>query len=230
MLCPCCGRKNEDLQRGCACGACAVAAPQTDAIVELPRIGRAAWGLVGVIAGLGSFLTPWLVAPALLGAWASVSAYRRARRDPARFGGLGFARAGVALASLLLPGLLAFGVYHAQRWQAGRQESARAASRARMLELALAIQAYQRERRALPSPQLTELRAAGLSAGPIADSWGKSLRYRPTGELAAANPAAAPLLTQYSIVSAGEDGEFGTADDLVLRDGVFVPAPPASGK
>ncbi|OYT71656.1 MAG: hypothetical protein CFK52_07280 [Chloracidobacterium sp. CP2_5A] len=199
-------------------------------MVELPRVGQALFGLAGVIAGLGSFLTPWLIAPALLGAYASFVAYRRARREPARFGGLGFARAGVALSSLALPGLLLFGGYQAHRWQVGRQESAQAASRARMLELSLAIQAYQRERRALPSPQLTELRAAGLAHGPMTDSWGRSLRYRPTGELAAASPSAAPLLTQYSIVSAGADGEFGTADDLVLRDGVFMPAPQASDK
>ncbi|MFQ3581537.1 MAG: hypothetical protein SNJ67_11805 [Chloracidobacterium sp.] len=230
MVCPCCGRKHQDLQRGCICGARSVAAPQTDEIVELPRLGRALTGLACAIAGLGSFLTPWLLAPALLGAYASVTAYKRARREPSRFGGLPFARAGVVLSSLVLPGLLLFGSYHAREWYIGQQESARAASRARMLELALAIQAYQKQYRALPSPQLDELRATGLANGLITDQWGKSLRYRPTGELAATNPLTAPLLTQYSIISAGEDGEFGTADDLVLRDGVFVSAGQTPGR
>lgn len=225
MLCPCCGRETQDLRRGCPCGARAVAEPQTDEIAALPRIGRAMTGLACAVVGLGSFLTPWLVPVALLGAYAGWTAYRRARREPARFGGLRCARAGVVLSGLTLPGLLLFGVHHAHQWYVGRRESARAASRARMLELSLAIQTYRKQHQALPSPQLTELRAAGLTSGPVTDEWGKALRYRPTGELAAANPAAAPMLTQYSIVSAGEDGEFGTADDLVLQDGVFVPPP-----
>jgi len=212
------------------CGARAIAAPQTDEIVALPRVGGAVCGLTCAILGLGSFFTPWLVVPALLGAYASVRAYRQARREPAHFGGLRLAQVGVVLSSLVLPGLLVYGGYRAERWYADEQERARAASRARMLELSLAIQAYRKQQGALPSPQLQELRTAGLVSNPVTDAWGKKLRYRPTGELAATNPLTTPLLTQYCIVSAGADGEFGTADDLVLRDGVFVPAAPESDR
>ncbi|MCS7081051.1 MAG: hypothetical protein NZ585_13505 [Chloracidobacterium sp.] len=230
MLCPCCGREQQDLRQGCLCGARAVAAPQTDAIVELPRVGWAVTGLVCAVVGLGGFLTPWLLPLAGLGAYAGWTAYRRAQREPAQFGGLRLARVAVILSGLTLPGLLLFGAYRAHAWYVGRQESARAISRARMLELALAIQAYRRQRHALPSPQLDELRTAGLLSGPVNDKWGKALRYQPTGELAAANPSATPVLTQYRIVSAGEDGEFGTADDLILQDGVFIPPPRATDK
>ena len=172
-------------------------------------------------------MTLWLAPAALVGAYASWTAYRRAQRQPKRFGGLAYARLGMLLTALALPGLVLLGGYRIHQWHIVQQESARAASRARMLELSLAIQAYQKQHRMLPSPQLTELRAAGLVSGPITDEWGKGLRYRPTGELAAANPAATPLITQYSIVSAGEDGVFGTADDLVLQDGVFITPPQA---
>jgi hypothetical protein len=134
------------------------------------------------------------------------------------------------LSGLVLPSLLLVGGYRVQRWYIDRQESARAASRARMLELSLAIRAYQEQHQALPSPDLRELWAAGLPAHQMTDEWGKRLRYQPTGELAATNLLTTPLLTQYSIVSAGEDGEFGTADDLVLRDGVFVSATADTGK
>ncbi|QUV78536.1 hypothetical protein [Chloracidobacterium thermophilum] len=146
MVCPCCGRKHQDLQAGCVCGARAIAAPQTDEIVALPRVGEAVCGLACAILGLGSFFTPWLIVPALLGAYVSLRASRRARREPAHFGGLRWAQAGVVLSSLVLPALLVYGGYRAARWYADEQERARAASRARMLELALAIQAYQKQR------------------------------------------------------------------------------------
>lgn len=230
MLCPCCGRKHQDLRQGCACGARAIAAPQTDEIVTLPRVGQAVFGLACAILGVGSFVTPWLIAPALLGAYVSIVASQQARREPMCFGGLRLAQAGVVLSSLVLPSLLLVGSYRIERWYADQKERARAASRARMLELALAIQAYQKQHQALPSPQLQELQAAGLAPNPVTDEWGKRLRYQPTGELAAMNPLAAPLLTQYSITSAGEDGEFGTADDLVLRNGVFVSPFPEANK
>ncbi len=230
MVCPCCGRKHQDLQAGCVCGARAIAAPQTDEIVALPRVGGAVCGLTCALLGLGSFFTPWLIVPALLGAYVSLRAYRRARREPAHFGGLRLAQVGVALSSLVLPGLLVYGGYRAERWYADEQERTRAASRARMLELSLAIQAYRKQQGVLPSPQLQELRTAELVSNPVTDAWGKKLRYQPTGELAATNPLTTPLLTQYRIVSAGADGEFGTADDLVLCDGVFVPAAPESDR
>ncbi|MGQ9897167.1 MAG: hypothetical protein ACUVR8_06385 [Acidobacteriota bacterium] len=211
------------MRTGCVCGARAIAAPQTDAIVALPRVSGAVFGLICTILGLGSFLIPWLIAPALLGAYASVVAYHQARREPDRFGGLRLAQVGVALSGLLLPGLLVYGGYRAERWYADSQERARAASRARMLELALAIQAYQKQQGMLPSPELQELQMTGAISSPLTDAWGKKLRYQPTSELAATTPLAAPPLTQYRIVAAGADGEFGTADDLVLQDGVFVP-------
>ncbi len=52
---------------------------------------------------------------------------------------------------------------------------------------------------------LRELQPQGLLLAGAADGWGRQFRYEKTGD------------SSFKLVSAGKDGAFGTADDIVLE-------------
>lgn len=221
MLCPCCGRTTVDLRQGCECGAVAVAEPQTDEIALIPRIGRPMTGLFLALLGVGCLLTKWMFIPAVLGVYFSFTGLRRIRADRERFGGRRMALAGAVLSSFVVVIMLGVFAFKISWWLEGERDAEQAATRSRMMELAIALDSYKKKHRTLPS-QLNDLRSEGLLSGPAADYWEKSLTYKPTGQIASASTSTVPLFTQYRLASAGPDGTFGTADDIVLNDSVFM--------
>ncbi len=221
MLCPCCGRTTVDLRQGCECGAVAVAEPQTDEIASIPRIGRPMAGLSLALLGVGCLLTKWMFVPAVIGAYCSYSALRRIRADRERFGGRRMALAGAVLSSFVVVVMLGVFAFKISWWLEGERDAQQAATRARMMELAIALDGYKKKHQTLPS-QLNDLRSEGLLSGPAADYWEKSLAYKPTGQIASASTATVPMFTQYQLASAGPDGAFNTADDILLNDSVFM--------
>jgi Domain of unknown function (DUF4190) len=220
MLCPCCGRTAEDLRQGCECGARAVADPQTDEIFAIPRVGRPLAGLSLALLGLGCVLTKWMFIPAAAAAYFSYTALRQIRSDRERFGGHRMAMAGAALSTVVV--VLMIGVFGLKIswWIDGEHEARQAATRSRMMELAIALDSYKKKHQTLPS-QLNDLRSEGLLSGAAADYWEKTLTYKPTGQIAS-TATTVPTFTQYRLTSAGPDGAFGTADDIVLNDSVFT--------
>jgi hypothetical protein len=223
MLCPCCGRTTVDLRQGCECGAVAVAEPQTDEIASIPRIGRPMAGLFLAVLGIGCLLTKWMFVPAVLGAWFSYTGLRRIRADRERFGGHRMALAGATLSTVIVVIMLGVFAFKISWWLEGERDAQLAATRSRMMELAIALDGYKKKHQTLPS-QLNDLRSEGLLSGPAADYWEKSLTYKPTGQIASASTTTVPTFTQYQLTSSGPDGMPGTADDIILNDSVFMPA------
>jgi hypothetical protein len=231
MLCPCCGRPAGDLRRGCACGAQAVGEPDTTPIAPVRRMGPAMFAFGCSALALGCFVTKLLLPVLALGLFLSFRACRQIRADRVQFGGARLAVGGAVVSAAVAVTLGVSGSVKAVRWYEGLAEGERAATRARMMELAIAFHEYKRVHGAFPG-QLDELRAEGLLSGPTVDFWGKALSYRPTGQIAAVEVtgrrattvvASGPALTQYQLTSAGADGILGTKDDIVLSDNVFAP-------
>jgi hypothetical protein len=160
----------------------------------------------------------------LAGIWQARRALRLITGDAARFTGRNLARFSLALSLLLA---VAFSLVTAKAIPeaiARGREKRLAATRAQMYQLHdQALQKYYREYGTYPQ-ELSDLGRVNRAPLPQQDSWERGLRYSPVSVIAAKG-GAAPF-SNYRLVSAGPDGEFGNADDVLMIDGVIVSAPP----
>ncbi|MCG3160241.1 MAG: hypothetical protein JMDDDDMK_01310 [Acidobacteria bacterium] len=156
----------------------------------------------------------------LLGIWLGRRAVRLIKSDSAGFGGIRIARVSYALAACLLIVFSAVAIASIPRAiERGRARRA-AATRALMYELHVqALQKYHKEYGAYPH-ELADLSRVNASGAPQSDYWEHNFDYRPIGVIASKGSAIS--LSNYTLVSAGPDGEFGTKDDITMVDGVIV--------
>ena len=197
----------------------------------------------------------WTALPlALLCAWACVRACRRIRLEPARFAGLRLARAGAAttIAVWLLLATLV-GVTIPERLRK-RELARRAAENALLYASDQALARYRARFGTYPA-QASDLKrlddptcelaavVAQLEAGEykprtdlasLSTGRGRSRGRRRAATRAASNADdsmdAGLALTNYELVLPGRDRLLGTEDDLRLRDGRIVAAPPTGGR
>lgn len=159
----------------------------------------------------------------LLGIRLSRRAMRLIKSDSAGFGGFRTARFSYALSICLLIVFSAVTVMSIPRAiERGRAQRA-AATRALMYQLhAQALQKYHKEYGAYPH-ELADLSRVNASGVPQSDYWEQNFDYKPVGVIASKGSAIS--LSNYTLVSAGPDGRFGTEDDIVMVDGVIVDSP-----
>ena len=172
------------------------------------------------------FLSAAIIPLTLLGARAAWRAIKLAKTLPAQFGGLRTAQISLALSALLFVTFSAAGLSGIpEAIQRGRTRHA-AASRALMYEHAQALKQYYYEFGTFPT-EAADLARLGLSNVPRADYWEQEFKYAPFGTVASARGTTAGALSfsNFTLTSAGPDGEFGTADDIVMIDGVVVDKP-----
>jgi len=172
---------------------------------------------------LGFYLSAGLVPLSLAGIWLAQRARRLAKSQPDAFGGVGMARTSLLLSSVwavLLLGVTAFNIPEAiARGKAKRQ----AATRAAMYQLhRQSIQKYFNEFGSYPQ-DLSDLSRVNAEAKPRLDYWDQPFLYRPDVEIASNGSAVS--FTNYRLVSAGADGKYGTADDLIMVDGLILEDP-----
>jgi hypothetical protein len=149
-------------------------------------------------------------------------AVKLAKQRPAEFGGLKLAWVSVALAALLCVTFSAAGLSGIPAAiQRGRARHT-AATRAMMYEQVQAFQQYYREYGTYPR-EAPDLARVKLKAALSNDYWENQFQYTPFGTVARNNAPGA--FSNYTLTSAGPDGEFGTSDDIVMVDGVIVEKP-----
>jgi hypothetical protein len=156
---------------------------------------------------------------------------RRARRltaaDPARFGGRRMATASLALSALLFVAFSAAGLSAIPRALEFGRERHVAAVRAEFYRVHNeALARYYKKYGNYPQ-ELADLRQFLKGAVPQNDYWGTPVSYVPTGLIASKDSAS--VFSNYQLVSAGPDGEFGTADDIRMVDGMIVGAADEAG-
>jgi hypothetical protein len=158
----------------------------------------------------------------LAGIWLARRALRLIKSDSASFGGVRVARASYCLSIGLLVVFSAVDVSSIPREIAKRRAKRIAATRALMYELhAQGLQRYYKEYGGYPGELDKEhLSRVNAEETPQSDYWGNNFEYKSVVVVAAKGFAAPP--SDYTLVSAGPDGRFGTEDDIIMIDGVIV--------
>lgn len=162
-----------------------------------------------------------LIPLSLLGGWMGLRAMGKAKADPSRFGGLLTAKVSVLFSFFLfavfgtvvvtsIPGAL----------ERGRAKHIAATSAAMYAMHYEALQKYYHEYGSYPQ-ELTDLSRVNAAATAPSDYWANSFSYSPVGGVIASREVA-PSFSGYKLVSAGEDGKFGTPDDITMIDGIIV--------
>ncbi len=153
-------------------------------------------------------------------------AARQAQALPQQFGGLRTAQLSFVLASLLFVGFAAAGLGGIPNMIERGRERHLAATRAAMYEQAAALQAFNRENGTYPQERTELLNAAQTRV----DYWENEFKYEPFGTVAsnATGVVGGVGFNSYALRSAGPDGAVGTADDIVMIDGVIVSRPAES--
>jgi hypothetical protein len=165
------------------------------------------------------FLSAGIIPLLLVALRLAQRAVKLAKQRPAEFGGLKLARVSFVLAALLFVSFSAAGLSGIPAAiQRGRARHA-AATRAMMYEQAQAYQQYYREYGTYPR-EASDLARVKLKAVSLNDYWENQFQYTPFGTVARSNASGA--FSNYTLTSAGPDGEFGTSDDIVMVDGMIV--------
>ncbi len=192
----------------------------------------------------------WIAIPVtIVVLWGSLKIYRSMLKSPARFCGLGYAKAGL-MASALVPVLIAvlIGVTVPERLRQ-RQDGLQAAANALGYRLDRALVEYKARYGTLPA-ELKDLRRLPDADGSIAAALSNldASAYKPSADLAALPkqksrtlrgavirnasmdaatddlPGEGISFTNYDLPLPGADKLMGTEDDLIVRDGVIIKA------
>lgn len=168
---------------------------------------------------LAFYLSAVVIPLGLLSAWLARRARRLIQHQPALFGGLKLANAAFVLAMLMTVSFSAITISSIPRAiENGRAKHA-AATRATMYQIGRLLHEYNETFGRYPD-DLAELQAFSQEQIPQLDYWEKQIVYSPAAFVASRDSA--PGFSDYRLISAGPDGVTGTADDIVLQDGVIV--------
>ena len=172
---------------------------------------------------LAFYLSAVLVPLSLAGVWLAQRARRLATTRPAIFGGAGLAKTSLLLSSTWAVLLMTVTVLNIPESIERGKAKRRAATRAAMYQLHReSIQKYFNEFGSYPQ-DLSDLSRISSEKSPRLDYWEQPFLYRPDVEIASNGSAVS--FTNYRLVSAGADGAYGTADDLIMIDGLIVDGP-----
>ena len=235
MLCPCCGSEMAVTARECSCGARMIGDPLDDTPINVRRLGPAMVSVAVLSAVVASsFVFTYWLAPA--GALALVEAWRAmrlSRRQPDLYGGYRAAAAVFVVtgAALLLAG--AYGPSRIPRVLEKRQMRPTAATQDAIFHWAGLLEEYKRKNSNDSFPVTLQDFKKELNEALPTDYWGKPINYQSfPAPIAAAgmNNRSRPIrgikkYDGFEIRSAGPDGKMGTADDIVMRDGVIITNP-----
>lgn len=247
MLCPCCGDEMPLGPGDCSCGARIVGEPLPESPFKVQRLGPVMTAVVVVIAVAGACrITMWMAFGALPAVWLAWRAFKLSKYRPQEYGGYRVAATTLAIALVAGTSLGVFEIYRIPRYFEKIHLSEAATTNAAMLHIEALAEAYKQKSGSYPNAEMLEkITGEALPA----DSWQKQIMYMSYGEsaavygnypadkdpsepgeptlrdLPASDDAPGIEFHNFEIRSAGPDGIFGTADDIVMRDGVFCTDP-----
>jgi hypothetical protein len=225
-----------------------VGQPPTDSLVPVPRLFYGILAVFFALAGLAiqiavtsrslylsQFRWEWellsttfylakFVGPiALVAGYMAWRGIRLAKRRPSEYGGLKLCRASLALALLLAVSNVAAVAVRLPQVLENRRIRQQAYTQVKMYQLNEAIVKYQQQFGTYPR-HLIDLQEMDPNLGPILDYWDHEFVYTPMSPEVASRGTPVPFQNS-QIVSRGADGVLGTADDLVMMDGIITRGP-----
>jgi len=169
---------------------------------------------------LAFYLSAGIVPLALAGLWLARRAIRLTKADARLFGGIRMAKASMAMSTLIavLVSTVAISAIPGA-FERGRERRI-ASTHAVMYQLhEQALKKYYDEFGTYPQ-ELQDLSRVNREPVVQQDYWERTLSYTPVSVIA--SKGAAVGFSNYRLLSAGPDGEFGTDDDITMIDGVIV--------
>ena len=231
MLCPCCGSEMPVTARECSCGARMVGGPLDDTPIKVRRLGPAMASVAVLSAVIASafVFSYWLALGGLLALVEAWRAIRLSSRKPDLYGGYRAAAAVLCIttAALLVAGV--FGLSRIPRVLEKRRMRPEAATQDAFFHWAGLLQEFKSKNGSVPNT-VQDFKKELNEVLPM-DYWGRPIRYQSiNGAIAAANINSRGRtiginFDNFEIRSAGPDGKMGTADDIVMRDGVIITNP-----
>ncbi len=230
MLCPCCG---EDLTFGaeaCFCGARFVGHPLDQSPVKVQQFGPVmnAVALMTAVILASLIFTKWLAFGAIMVLWSSLRAMRLAKHDAENYGGYRTAASLLIITAVASSVTGAFGIAYIPQYLRNYEERQKAATRATSYQAFIKLEEYRRINGSYPPDHLFK-KAMG-DALPV-DYWEKPFTYKGSTEgVASVTTRDGQLVItgtgstfeNFELRSAGPDEKMGTADDIVMQDGIFI--------
>ncbi|HWQ31643.1 MAG TPA: hypothetical protein VNQ79_02075 [Blastocatellia bacterium] len=168
---------------------------------------------------LAFYLSAVVIPLALLAAWQARRTQRLIHAQPAQFGGRRTASAAYALSLGLVLLFGAAAISSIPRAIENGRAKRVAATRATLYQLGRLLREYNEAYGRYPD-DLAELQAFSGEQIPQLDYWEKQIIYSPAAFVASRDSA--PGFSDYKLISAGPDGIAGTADDIILQDGLIL--------
>lgn len=225
MVCPCCGGEMEADGLSCRCGARVVGPPLLEPENIVPKLGTAFVAITLTLLSIPAFIWKWLVIFNVIAIYFAWKAIKHHKADARRYGGYKTALTAFSLSCAILLGVSIYVGVGIPKYLHTRVEKQKAATRAQMYAMALALLEYKKKHGTYPR-SLNEIQADKDNPIAFTDYWENKLEYQATTELAADSKGEGIPTTvtfnQYQLVSAGPDGKLGTFDDIVLRDDRLV--------
>lgn len=231
MLCPCCGYEMKLGARACSCGARIVGELDLEPIRKVQRLGPSmlALSLFMVVALAAAVWTLWAATAGLLVILSARRAVILGRRDREGYGGLGVATAVLVATSISGAALAGYAIGRIPLALHKRQLAQEAATTAAFYELANVLADYKTKKGFYPGNDEELKKFSGRSLPK--DYWDRTISYEGRMDaIAEANlgrgsrrvgSVGGLQFNGFELRSAGPDGIAGTADDIMMRDGVF---------
>jgi|HubBroStandDraft_6_1064221.scaffolds.fasta_scaffold57445_1 hypothetical protein len=247
MLCPCCGEQMPLGAGDCRCGARFVGEPLPESPFKVQRLGPAMTAVaVSVAVAASCRISLWMALGGFIAVWLAWRAVKLAKQDPESYGGYRIARLTLTLVLVLGSSLGIYEISRIPRYIHQREIVPKLATQSAMLHLTGLLEAYKRKNGSYPT-NAEALKKTAEETPPL-DYWQKSIIYvsyaesaamysnypvergsqdgdSPIQDLPGADDPPGIEFHNFELRSAGPDGIFGTADDIVMRDGVFCTNP-----
>ncbi|HYL97994.1 MAG TPA: hypothetical protein VEZ90_03490 [Blastocatellia bacterium] len=229
--------------RECSCGARIVGDPISATPFKVKRFGpvMSAAGICVATLAASAAISLWIATGLIVVAWLSFRAFKLSRQTPELFGGRRVAAVLLILAIGGSLGLLGYATYRFPKYLENRDLRQTAQTQAMMYHIFGLLADYKNRTGTYPTNMDAVRKLAG---GEIpADYWEQTLKYKSytdaVGSVQRVEGASAaslgaddagesgmlPSSQNFELRSAGPDGIMGTADDIVMLDGVFCKDP-----
>jgi Type II secretion system (T2SS), protein G len=222
MLCPCCGEKIELGVRECGCGARFVGHPLSEPF----RVRRyepvlTTLFLIIITAGGIYYVSRWAAVGAAFVLPAAWRAARLVRRDRELYGGYRVAMAMLVVAIIGGAVAAAYGAHRVSRYFETRRLQQIATTQSAMYRVASLLESYKRTFGSYPRNEEEIKKFFGQSLP--ADNWERIITYQSYTEALADGSVRLTGISysSFELRSAGPDGEEGTEDDIIMRNGMF---------